>query len=188
MRKWAWLGGLVLLIAVTAWAILRLIRVEIAPGGMVMLTVDSPIAGGTATLHPGAAVDFALTANADAQGHRIMGAGPGVNAGESLIYGQAAGGDFTGSTYPVLTFATPPVLMGAVAMPIGALAAGACTEVNATITGATVGMVPVSNAIPLLVGVNMSARVSALNTVAVRACAVANVVLGGEVVQVAVIT
>lgn len=171
--------------AATAWAIVRITGIVIAGGGDYTLSVVPSATPGVVRLQPGVVTHFTLTSDGVANGHRVRLEAAGVNAGDGLVYGQAAASaDFTG-TYPALAL-TAPILRGSVVLPVEALAQGTCDEEGAALNGASIGMAA-SVTTPNLADAISAARVSGPDTVTVRVCALANIALNGQVVQVAVV-
>lgn len=179
------LAGLVA-VAVTGWK--PRIQYLDTSAGDYELTVENPTGLGTATITGGAVTGFHLTANGDANGQQINNIADGQATGDAVAYGQAvAGTDFTG-TLPNPTLVAP-VLRASGTIAGQTLSTGDCSEASVTVTGATTGGM-VATVTPVLEwesGLVAVARVSALNTVAVRLCAIAGATTSGRTVDVSVL-
>lgn len=137
------------------------------------LVLEAQRAQTVITLAPIAVNDFTLTSDASAGNHQIANLGTATTAGDVLPFGQAAGGDFTG-TFPNPTLARP-VHRGAMQVPAEFIQAGQCYEQSGPLQGAQEGMGVAAT--PDLVGPSVFwfAFVDGPEDVRLRVCALAAV-------------
>lgn len=167
----------------------RLSSVVVSSEGDITIPVSNPGGVGTAALSTGSAESFHLTGDADGGGHKITGGVPGISSGDGITHTTQpfSSASFIGSL-PSPTLAEP-ILNTTLSVPSLSQSGGTCWEGSVAVSGAEVGDVAVTSSAGAIYssGWTYAARVSAVDEVSVRVCAIVTATADARTMLVSVV-